>query len=159
MRDPRSILHRDGLTNSPDGGVDTLAACSRVRSAGDFPLTGLVGEAVSDLEVHREDVVGQESDLPLWVLGLTVCAEDRGLPQGVPERVECGFGLSHQHIRPVTQLVALLHQASRCVAGCLRSSSDFPWQQRTAVEMRPDTISQVRVAPWAPVCPDAERIN
>ena len=60
MSDPRPILHRGGLINSPDASLNTLAACGRMRSAGDFPLAGLVGEAVSDLEVHREDVVGQK---------------------------------------------------------------------------------------------------
>jgi len=63
VSDPRPILHSAGLINSPDAGVDTLAACRRVRRAGDFPLTGLVGEAVSDLQVPREDVVGEEFDL------------------------------------------------------------------------------------------------
>src|SRR2546426_8367028 len=70
VSDPRPILHRGGLINSPHASVDTLAACCRVRSAGDFPFTGLVGEAVSDLEVQREDVVGQKSDLPSLLLGL-----------------------------------------------------------------------------------------
>src|SRR5713101_6942623 len=87
VSDPRPILHRGGLINSLDASVDTLAACGRVRSAGDFPLAGFVGEAVSDLEVHREDVVGEKSDLPPVVLGLANCAEGRCLPNGVPERV------------------------------------------------------------------------
>jgi hypothetical protein len=63
VSDPRSILYRGGLINPPDVSADALATFGRVRSAGDFPLTGLVGEAVSDLEVPREDVVGHKSDL------------------------------------------------------------------------------------------------
>ena len=62
VSDPRSILYRGGLINPPDVSVDALAAFDRVRSAGDFPLTGFVGEAVSDLEVPREDVVGHKPD-------------------------------------------------------------------------------------------------
>ena len=60
MSSPRPIFRSGGLINSPDARVDTLAACTRVRPAGDFPLAGLVGEAVSDLEVPREDVVGHK---------------------------------------------------------------------------------------------------
>jgi len=70
---PRPIRYGAGLINSPDASVDTLAACSRVRSAGDFPIAGLVGEAVADLEVSREDVVG----LPPWAAG-------RWPPQDLP---------------------------------------------------------------------------
>src|SRR3989442_14046570 len=77
VSDPRPILHRGGLIDPPHGSVNTLAACRRVRSAGDFPLAGLVGEAVSDLEVQREDVGGKKTDLPCLVLGLARCAEGR----------------------------------------------------------------------------------
>ena len=59
MSNPRPILSSGGVINSPDASVDTFAACRRVRPAGDFPLIGLVAEAVSDLKVHREDVVGK----------------------------------------------------------------------------------------------------
>src|SRR5262249_47949920 len=63
VSDPRPLLHQRGLGNSPDASMDAFTVCRGARSAGDFPLTGLVGEAVSDLEVPREDVVGQKSDL------------------------------------------------------------------------------------------------
>jgi len=78
-RDPRSILYRRGLINPPDASVDALAACGGLRSASDFPLTGLVGETVADLEMDRKDVVGQKPDLTPRVL-----AYDAGgyLPQG-----------------------------------------------------------------------------
>src|SRR2546426_476240 len=151
VSDPRPILHRGGLINSPDASVDTLAACGRVRSAGDLPLAGFVGEAVSDLEVHREDVVGEKSDLPPVVLGLANCAEGRCLPNGVPERVERSFSLSQPHVRSIAQLVALLHQASRRLARRLRPASYFHWKHRAAVQVRPDAVGQVRVTPWAPV--------
>ena len=65
VSNPRPILRCGGLINSPDASIDTFAACNRVRLAGDFPLAGLVGEAVPDLEVSREDVVGHKSDLSL----------------------------------------------------------------------------------------------
>src|SRR2546426_1231718 len=150
VSDPRPILHRGGLINSPDASADTLAACGRVRSAGDFPLAGLVGEAVSDLEMQREDVVGQKSDLPCLSLGLAGCAEGRCLPHGLPERVERGFGRSLQPIHSATQLKAF-HQASRRLTRRLRPASYFHWKRRAAVEMRPDAVGQVRVTPWAPV--------
>src|SRR5213594_1047482 len=148
---PVPILHRGGLINPPHGSVNTLAACGRVRSAGDFPLAGLVGEAVSDLEVQREDVVGQKSDLPSVSLGLAGCAEGRCLPHGLPERVERGFGLSHQPVRSLAQLAALVHQASHRLARRLRPALYFHWKHRAAVEVRPDAVGQVRVTPWAPV--------
>jgi hypothetical protein len=43
VSDPRPILPRSRPINSADASVDTLAVCGHVRSAGDFPLTGLVG--------------------------------------------------------------------------------------------------------------------
>ena len=51
VSDPLSMLYRSGLINPPDATVDAVASCGRVRSAGDFPLTGLVAEAVADLKV------------------------------------------------------------------------------------------------------------
>ena len=158
MSYPRSIRPRGGLINSPDARVD-LATCGRVRSAGDFPLTGLVGEAVSDLQVSREDVVGQKSDLPPWLLGLACCAGDRCLPYGGPECVECSFSLSQPHVSSIIQLVTSLHQALRCLARRLRPASYCCWKHRAVIEMRPDAIGQVRVTPWAPVCKDAEQIT
>jgi len=59
VSDPRPILHRGELINPPSASLDTLAVCGQVRSADDFPLAGLVGEAISDLEPHRENVVGE----------------------------------------------------------------------------------------------------
>src|SRR5262249_43889617 len=109
--------------NPPDLSVDALAACGRVRSAGDFPLTGLVGEAVSNLEVPREDVVGRKSDLSPCLRGLAGCDAGRWPPQDGPERVECGFGLSDQHVRVVSQLVTLLDQVACRVARLLRPAS------------------------------------
>jgi len=63
VSDPRPIFHRGGLINSPNASVDTLAARDRVRFNGNFPLTSLVGEAVADLEMLREDVIGEKSGL------------------------------------------------------------------------------------------------
>jgi hypothetical protein len=81
------------------------------------------------------------------------------LPHGVPERVDCRFGLPHRYIHSVTQLMALLHQASHRLARRPDPAMYCYWKHRAAVEMRPDTVGQVRVAPRAPVCTDAERIN
>jgi len=77
--DPSSILYRRGLINPPDASVDAFTTCGGGRSAGDFPLTGFVGETVADLEMDRKDVVGQKPELTPRVL-----ASDAGgyLPQG-----------------------------------------------------------------------------
>jgi len=83
----------------------------------------------------------------------------RRLAHGQPERVERTFSLSHRHIRSVTQLMALLHQISRRLARHLRPASYCHWKHRAAVEMRPNTVGQVCVAPRAPVRTDAELID
>ena len=159
VSDPRPILYSGGLINSPDASVDTLAAVGRVRLAGNFPLTGLVGEAVSDLEAHREDVVGPMSDVPPWVLGLAGCAEGQCLPHGVAQCVERSFSLSQQHAHRIAQWVALLHQASRRLARRLRGAAYCEWKHRAAVEVSPGTIGQVGVTPRALGWMDAERIK
>ena len=81
VSDPRSVFYRRGLINPPDASVDALAVCGGLRSARDFPLTGLVGESVADLEMDREDMVGQKPDLTPWVLA---CDAGGCLPQGFP---------------------------------------------------------------------------
>jgi len=148
VSDPRSILYHGGLINPPDLSVDALAACGGVRSAGDFPLTGLVGESIADLEMDREDVVGQKSDLTLRVLA---CDSGGCLPQGLPQRVDRSFGLSRQHIGSVTKFKGSLHEASRRVARRLRPTSYFRWKDRAAVKMRPNSVGQVCVTPRARV--------
>ena len=65
-----------------------------------------------------------------WQIGFPWCfglAARRCLPHGAPERVERSFRLSHRHIRRVTQLIALLHQASRRLARRLCPASYFHW--------------------------------
>ena len=78
-------------------------------------------------------------------------AADRRLAHGLPERVERSFSLSQQHVRSIAQLVALLHQASRRLTRHLRPASYVHWKHRAAVEVRPDTVGQVCVTPWARV--------
>jgi hypothetical protein len=151
VSDPRPILHHGGLIDPPHGSVNTLAACGRARFNGNFPLTGLVGEAVSDLEVQREDVVGEKSDLPSLLVGLAGCAEGRCLPHGGPDGMERSFRLSQQHVCSIAQLAALVHQASHRLARRLRPVAYCHWKHRAAVEMRANTVGQVRVAPRAPV--------
>jgi hypothetical protein len=146
--DPRSILYRGGLINPPDVSVDALATCGGVRSAGDFPLTGLVGESVADLEMDREDMVGQKPNLTPRVL---TCDSGGCLPQGFPERVDRGFGLSRRHIGSVTKFKASLHQASCRVTRRLRPPSYFRWKHRALVKMCPNSVGQVCVTPRARV--------
>ncbi len=73
-RDPRTLgrrsrsLHVDALVGAPrsyrgngwladplDANAGVLPACCRVRLADDFPLPGLVYEAVTDPKLHRQD--------------------------------------------------------------------------------------------------------
>jgi hypothetical protein len=50
--------HRDlGVVDSSDAHVGALPGCGRVRATDDLVLAGLVGEAVADLKLHREDAV------------------------------------------------------------------------------------------------------
>jgi len=44
-----------GLPDSLDANASGLPTCRRICLADDFPLAGLVGEAVADLKLHRED--------------------------------------------------------------------------------------------------------
>jgi hypothetical protein len=63
--------------------------------------------------------------------------------------MERSFSLSQQHVRRITQLVALLYKALRRLARRLRPAADGHWKHRAAVEVRPDAVGQVRVAPPA----------
>jgi len=74
-------------------------------------------------------------------------AADRRLAHGLPERVERSFSLSQRQVRSIAQLVTLLHQASRRLTRRLRPASYCYWKLRTAVEVRPDALGQVRVTP------------
>src|SRR5262245_10836931 len=71
---------------------------------------------------------------------------DRRLAHGAPEGVEGGFGLAHQHVRGVTQLLASLHQASCGLAYLLRPPPDFRWEHRAVVDMRAEVVAQIREA-------------
>ena len=64
-------LHADALVRAPDAnlmdvrlsdefdpGASNLARGGRVGSVNDPPLAALVGEAVADAEIHREDARG-----------------------------------------------------------------------------------------------------
>src|SRR5262249_43837779 len=148
VSDPRSILYRRGVINPPDASVDALAACGGVRSASDFPLTGLVGETVADLEMDRKDVVGQKPDLTPRVLA---CDASGYLPQGFEARLDRSFGLSHPHIGSVTKFKASLDQASRRVTRRLCPPSHFCWKHRAGVKMCPNSVGQVCVTPRARV--------
>src|SRR5262249_6974613 len=71
---------------------------------------------------------------------------DRRRSYGAPEGVEGGFGLAHQHVRSVTQLLAALHQASCGLAYLLRPPPDFRWKHRAVVDMRAEAVAQIREA-------------
>ena len=66
------------------------------------------------------------------------------LQHGLPERIERGFGLPHQHVRRITQWVTSLRQGPRRLARNPRSAPDFLGEHRAGVEMRADGVGQVR---------------
>ena len=58
VRAPDPDLRDIGLADPPNANAGVLPGVRRVRSADDFPFAGLVGEAVADLKLHREDTSG-----------------------------------------------------------------------------------------------------
>src|SRR5439155_26312811 len=80
-------------------------------------------------------------------------------PHGLPKRIARGFGLLHQHVRRIGQLVAFLHQTLRRLARCLRPASYFCWEHRAAVEVRTDAVGQIPTAPRAQMRAIADRIE
>jgi hypothetical protein len=52
---PAAFLDDGGLIHPFDAHVRGLAAGGRVQSIDDFPLAGLVGDSVADLELHRPE--------------------------------------------------------------------------------------------------------
>ena len=71
---------------------------------------------------------------------------DRRLSHGSPEGVDGGFGLAHQHVRGVTQLLASLHQTSCGLVHLPRPPADFRWKHRAVVDMRAEARAQIREA-------------
>src|SRR2546427_1129681 len=54
VRTPVPLFDSVGLIDPPDTSMDGLPTWRRVGSYGDFPVAGLVDEAVADLELHGE---------------------------------------------------------------------------------------------------------
>jgi len=52
---PRAFLDEGRLIHPSHAHVRDLAARRRARPVDHFPLAGLVGESVADLELHREE--------------------------------------------------------------------------------------------------------
>src|SRR5206468_12331278 len=44
-----------GLADSLDANARSLATCRRIQPADGFPLARLIDQAISDLELHRQD--------------------------------------------------------------------------------------------------------
>jgi len=55
MGAPASHTDGSGLVYPLDASVGDLASCCRVWTGDDFPLSGLVREAVADLKLHRQN--------------------------------------------------------------------------------------------------------
>jgi len=56
VRAPGPHLHAAGLADPLDANTRALAARRRVGPTDDFPLSALVGEAIADVELHRQDL-------------------------------------------------------------------------------------------------------
>jgi hypothetical protein len=68
VRAPRSYRGNGWLANPVDANAGVLPACCRVRLADDFPLPGLVDEAVTDPKLHRQDAArGRRCGLTLFL--------------------------------------------------------------------------------------------
>src|SRR5262249_36283982 len=59
------------------------------------------------------------------------------------ERGDCGFGLAHQDVRMVSQLLALLDEPTCGVACLLRPLAYFSRERPAAVQMAANTLGQV----------------
>jgi hypothetical protein len=80
-----------GLPDSLDANASGLPTCRRIWLADDFPLAGLVGEAVADLKLHREDAAfgwRRLADVNYWAAGGSV---QRG------ESEQVGISLFRRH--------------------------------------------------------------
>jgi len=71
-------------------------------------------------------------------------------PQGFSTLIKRHFGLPHQHVRVVVELLAPLDEVSRCRAGGGRPASYLRWEQCTAVEVCANAVSEIPTALRAP---------
>ena len=55
VRAPGPLVDRVRLIDPPDTSMNGLPTWRRIGPYGDFPLAGLVGQAIADLELHREN--------------------------------------------------------------------------------------------------------
>src|SRR5262245_1010286 len=80
-------------------------------------------------------------------------------PQRALALIEVGLGLPDQHLGPVTQLLALLHQVARRVPDLVRPAPHLIRQHRAAVEMAAHALGEIAAAAGAEVRAAAERIR
>jgi len=62
------------------------------------------------------------------------------------ERRYCGFGFAHQHVRVISELIALLHEPSRNIAHGTGRLADFFRKRGARVEVRAKALRQVSAA-------------
>ena len=79
---PISYLPTRGLVDSLDARVDDPSLRRAVRLPDDFPLAGLVGDAVADLKLYRQDggLCGFALLLGACVLAMSQCRAGGGFP-------------------------------------------------------------------------------
>src|SRR5262249_17022241 len=78
---------------------------------------------------------------------------------GPAELVKCAFGFAHQDVSGAIQFVSSLHQQLGRLTSELCFPTDLRWEHRAGVEMRPDAVNQIRVAPLASERANAELID
>src|SRR5262245_12245632 len=71
-------------------------------------------------------------------------------PQGFSALVKRHFGLPHQHVRVVVELLAPLDEVSRCPAGRHRPASYLRWEHCAGVEVCANAVSEIPTALRAP---------
>jgi len=64
-------------------------------------------------------------------------------PKGFSALVKRHFGLPHQHVRVVVELLAPLDELSRCRAGRRRPASYLRWEHCAAVEVCANAVGEI----------------
>src|SRR5262245_40393727 len=85
-----------------------------------------------------------------WLIAPSTSPMRERTPQGFSALVKRRFGLPHQHIRVVVELLAPLDEVSRCRAGRHRPALYLRWEHSAAVEVCANAASEIPTALRAP---------
>src|SRR5262249_39125383 len=78
-----------------------------------------------------------------WLIARSTSRMRERPPQGFSALVKRHFGLPHQHVRAVVELLAPLDEVSRCGAGRHRPASYLYWEHCAAVEVCANAVSEI----------------